>query len=253
MSEETTDPVNDLISRFNAGAANISEIIVATAPSIKSLIYDHVIELIKDECKKISLKYDTGGDGRLTSAIKETEYLDLLTAGLKAADSRIVIERPKERAWFDIRIQGIPINLKISSGGSDNAFNKTAIVFTLTGKELTKKNINFNKWYGEIKNSERKSIRDKNTEYHYLVVDKETHKVLLKSILDIHTYKTNPCNIMQINWDNEFKHSEYSCEDHTKKCQELLKTIQASLRQQIESMKEFCEANLESPAQLKEL
>lgn len=239
MSEETSDPVNDLISRFDAGAANISEVV------LKPLTYDRIIELISEECKKINLKYDAGTDGRLISAIKETEYLDLLTAGLKTADSRIEIVRPRDRAWFDIRIQGIPINLKISSGGSDNAFNKTAIVFTLTGKELTKKNINFNTWYSEIKNSERKSTRDKNTEYHYLVVDKETHKVLLKSILDIHTYKTNPCNILQINWTKEFKNMEYSCEDHLKKSTDLLKTIQSSLRQQIESMKEFCEAELE--------
>ena len=239
MSEEATDPVNELIKQFETGAANISEV------EIKPLTYDRVMELIRDCCMKISLKYDTCSDGRITSAIKETEYLDLLSAGLKAVDSRIEIVRPRDRAWFDIRIQGIPINLKISSGGTDNAFNKTAVVFTLTGKELTKKNINFNKWYAEIKKSERKSTRDKNTEYHYLVVDKETHRVLLKSILDIHTYKTNPCNILQINWDNEFRNSEYACEDHVKKGTELLKTIQTSLRQQIDSMKEFCEADLE--------
>ncbi len=250
--EETSTDILELISRFDAGAANISETIVIP------LTYERVIELIRDECKKISLKYDTGGgDGRITSAIKEKEYLDLLTTGLQAADSKIQIERPKDRAWYDIRIQGIPINLKLSTGGTDNAFNKTAVIFTLTGKELTKKNINFNKWYKELCATDRKTTRNKNTEYHYLVVDKETHKVLLKSILDIHTYKTNPCNILQINWDNEFKNIEYSCENFIERSMELLKTIQSSLRQQIESMKEFCEADLQPPKapqeQLKEL
>ncbi len=240
--DEITTDVLELISKFDAGAANISETIVIP------LTYEHVIRLIKEECQKINLKYDTGGgDGRITSAIKEKEYLDLLTTGLQAADSKIQIERPKDRAWYDIRIQGIPINLKLSTGGTDNAFNKTAVIFTLTGKELTKKNINFNKWYKELCLSDRKMTRDKNTEYHYLVVDKQTHKVLLKSILDINTYKTNPCNILQINWDNEFKNIEYSCENFIEKSMELLKTIQSSLRQQIESMKEFCEADLAVP------
>jgi hypothetical protein len=238
-TEEPSTDILELISKFDAGAANISETIVIP------LTYERVIELIRNECKKINLKYDNGGgDGRITSAIKEKEYLDLLTTGLQAAEPQIKIERPKDRAWYDIRIQGIPINLKLSTGGTDNAFNKTAVIFTLTGKELTKKNINFNKWFNELRSIERKTIRDKNTEYHYLVVDKETHKVLLKSILDIHTYKTNPCNILQINWDNEFKNIEYFCENFIEKTMQLMKTIQSSLKQQMDSMKEFCEADL---------
>jgi hypothetical protein len=51
------------------------------------------------------------------------------------------------------------------------------------------------------------------TEYHYLVINKNTNEMLLKSIFDIHTYKSNPCNDLQINWDNEFKNIEYKIDN----------------------------------------
>ena len=83
------------------------------------------------------------------------------------------------------------------------------------------------------------------TEYHYLVVNKETGKILLKSIFDIHTFKSNPCNDLQINWKNEFQHTEYITLDFNAKIQELLKVIQTSVKQLITSMKDFAEADFD--------
>jgi hypothetical protein len=86
------------------------------------------------------------------------------------------------------------------------------------------------------------------TEYHYLVVNKNTGKILLKSILDIHTFKTNPCNFLQINWSNEFNNIEFVTPDlnFKEKIQELLKAIQTSVKQAIAGMKEFADANIEA-------
>ena len=62
--------------------------------------------------------------------------------------------------------------------------------------------------------------------------------------MDIHSYKSNPCNILQINWTEEFLHmGSVTLDGQVKeKIQELLKTIQKSVMQDIVNKKEFAEA-----------
>jgi hypothetical protein len=207
--------------------------------------YTTIIASILRETKKINLIYSREGDGRITSAIQEKEYLDLLESGLKN-DPTISVTRPPHRHWYDIRINNIPINLKLSTGGTDNAFNKVAILYTMFGKE-DKRNMNFNAFFKEVRSGVKKTVRDPMTEYHYLVVNKEDGSVLLKSILDIHTFKSNPCNDLQINWTNEFKHIDYMIKDkdfHPKMI-DILKVVQRSVQQSIASSSEFADASLD--------
>jgi hypothetical protein len=211
--------------------------------------YTQIIQAIKDECGKINLTYSKEGDGRLTSAVKETEYLSLLEAGLKEKHPSLKFEKqPVERWWWDFRVNAIPFNLKLTTGGTDNAFNKVAILFSLTGKEVEKRNMNFNQFFKILKDTPKKTERNRMTEYHYLVVNKTDGKVLLKPILDIHTFKSNPCNDLQINWANEFLHMEFVIPDgeFQQKIQQLLKTIQTSIRQAIASMNDFANADIEA-------
>jgi hypothetical protein len=211
-----------------------------------SLTYRETIKAIKTECGKINLTYSKGGDGRITSAVTEKPYLDKLESGLKAIYPSFTIVRPKERFWYDIEINSIPINLKLTTGKTDNAFNKRSIVASIScsGASITQ-NTNFNTLYDALKKCEKANERNPFTEYHYLAVHKNTGTILLKSILDIHTYKSNPSNILQINWDNEFKHIDYECEDFKEKRKELLKTIQTSLKKQYENSKMFIEADID--------
>lgn len=212
--------------------------------------YSETVQAIKSECAKINISFSKEGDGRLTSAIKETEYLALLKQHINDNFPHFTIEIPKERFWYDIKINQIPINLKITVGGTDNAFNKVAIIYTISGQDTAKKNMNYNQWFKYIQDAPKKTTRNKSTEYHYLVVHKDTGQILLKSILDIHTYKTNPCNILQINWNNEFKYIDSCIQDsHFKlKIKKLLQTVQNSLNQFISSMNEFCETNIDELA-----
>jgi len=208
--------------------------------------YTTLVAAIKAECAKINLSYSSEGDGRILSAVKEPEYLECLTKGLSTYYPEIEILQSKKRGWYDIRIGGLPINLKITSGGTDNAFNKTAILFTLSGKEPKKNNMNYNQFLKAITANPIKNQRDRMTEYHYLVVNKQDGAVLFKSILDIHTYKTNPCNNLQINWTHEFAHIDVVTADtkYKDKLKSLLHAIQASVKQLITSMTEFAEADL---------
>jgi hypothetical protein len=210
------------------------------------MTYAATIAAIKKVCKKINISYSIGGDGRIISAVKEKEYLDALVEGLKDEQPYTVCEISKDRHWYDIRINSIPINLKITKGGTDNAFNKVAFLYTLTGVEVKKKNMNMNKWFEHVRTTPHKTERDRHTEYHYLVVDKDTGTVLLKSILDIHTYKSNPANIFQINWKKEFKNIDYvTPEDkYHSALLEMFGTVQKSIRQAIAGMDKFADADL---------
>ena len=197
---------------------------------------------------KINLIYSKDGDGRITSAVKEKEYLNLLEKGLKENHPSLKFEHePVARHWWDFRVNGIPINLKLTEGGTDNAFNKTSIIFSISGNEIEKKNMNFNQFFKTIKECPKKAERNHMTEYHYLVVNKNTGKVLLKSILDIHTFKTNPCNDLQINWNNEFNHIDFVTPDtdFKAKIRQLLQAVQTSVKQAIEGMKEFANADID--------
>lgn len=216
---------------------------------MSSYTYSQIIQALLDACAKINLIYSKDGDGRITSAVKEKEYLNLLEKRLKDNHPSLKFEhQPVDRWWWDFRVNGLTINLKLTTGGTDNAFNKMAIYYLISGAELEKKNMNYNKFWEIIKGCPKKTERDHMTEYHYLVVNKNSGKILLKSILDIHTYKTNPCNDLQINWSNEFNQINYLTPDSEfkAKIKELLKAVQTSVKQAIEGMKEFACADIDA-------
>lgn len=204
------------------------------------------ISAVRTACATIRMSFgsSTGGpgDGRVESSIKERPYLEALKTALGAAHT---VEISPERYWHDVLIDGIPFNLKLTECASaDNVFDKMAIHYTLTGAILKKKNMNFDVWWGGLVAATRKTVRDPAREYHYIVVDKLTGASLVKSILDIHSYKTNPCNILQIGWKNEFAHADYVAADYRAKVRELLGAIQTSIRQRRASEEVFAAADL---------
>ena len=230
----------------------------SSSPTSDQIDYQRTMQAILSACKdtNVSFKHEGGSsDGRITSAIKEKDYLDSLEAALKRTDPNTMFHRPPDRFWYDVRINGIPINLKLTLGGTDNVFNKKSIIFTLTGDENVMGNMNFSDWYKKILAGKIKPCRDRMTEYHFLVVNKETSEVLLKSILDIHTFKSNPCNDLQINWKNEFKNVSYLTldDDYEQKVKSLLKTLQISAKQYLHSIIDFANANIDDDIHLSPL
>jgi len=200
--------------------------------------YDEIISAVRTACAATNVLFSGSGDGRIESATKESAYLEKLKENLVSNGHTVSI--PPDRYWYDVRIDGIPFNLKLTTAvSSDNAFNKVSIIYTLCGLESTKKNMNFNEWWSAIKTLGRKTARARMTEYHFIVVDKRTGKFLVRSLVDIHTYTKNPCNILQINWKNEFDHPDHDVGDdfaaYTAKINSLLKTVRDSLVQRRES------------------
>lgn len=210
--------------------------------------YDRTIDAVRTACAGIKMSFTKGGagsagsDGRVESSIKEGPYLEALKAAL--GDGHMVEIAPP-RYWYDVMIDGIPFNLKLTECASaDNMFDKAAIHYTVTGAILVKKNMNFDTWWAGLVAGPKKAARDPSTEYHFIVVDKRSGAALVKSLLDIHSYKKNPCNVLQIGWANEFAHADYVAADYKAKVRELLGTIQASLLQRRASEEAFCTADL---------
>ena len=200
------------------------------------------LEAIRQAAKTIIMTYPHDEDGRITSAVKEKEYLVKLKTAL---GPRFDCEIPKKRAWYDFKVDGIFINLKISEGGGDNAFNKKSLLLTWGGSVSDKQSGNMNELWQNLKMTSRIEVRDPLTEYHYLVVYKKSGDVLLKSLVDIHTYMPNCAgNVMQINWNKEWINKDYVGTSRSAKMLELAKVVQEACRKQCENMRQFVDGSL---------
>jgi hypothetical protein len=191
-------------------------------------------------------------DGRLNSAMLETPFLSLLTSKIKKKHPLISIEIPPPRHWYDIKIHNIPINLKITNGGTDNVFNKKAILYTLIKNENMKipNSMNFSEWYTHIikYSSNITTLREPFKEYHFLVIHKKSKNILFKSMLDVIHYKSNPSNILQVNWNAEFEMNyNYNYNSNTNsRIIDILKIIQKSLISEYNSKQLFIHSNIDN-------
>lgn len=216
--------------------------------------YDETIAEIFRIAKGIAIKKSepgSGSDGRIDSAMKEGPFLEELKKQLLASHPTwdIVISPP--RASCDILINAVRINLKLTDCKSaDNSVNKPSIFYSVTGQTTYPYSSNWNEFHERLleakKEGQIKKVRDKVTEYHYLVKNKLTGDVLFKPIFDIHTYVSNPSNDLQINWKNEFTHVDVftADADYMKKVESLLVTIQTSVKEMIARTRLFAEADL---------
>lgn len=212
--------------------------------------YKNTISETIDIAKMIDIQ-KTKTDGRIDSAIKEGPFLKELKKNVlkKHPSWQVIISPP--RASYDIMINSIQINVKLTECKSrDNSMNKQSIYFSITGKTDYPYSSTWNMFLDkmiEAKSANQiKQIRDKSTEYHYLVKNKITGEILLKPIFDIHTYVSNPTNNLQINWKNEFDHKNYFIEEkeYLDKVQSLLFCIQKSVREMIVRTNEFAQSDM---------
>lgn len=213
-------------------------------------MYDETISEIKRIAKEIGVVRD-GHDGRIDSAMKEGPFLNELKRLLLEKNPMWEVMISPPRASCDIMVNSVRINLKLTDcKSSDNSMNKPSIYYSITGLTTYPYSSTWNDFLhklGEAKDVGKiKKIRDKKTEYHYLVKNKITGDVLLKPIFDIHTYVSNASNDLQIHWKHEFANSAYYTDDaeYVTKVQSLLACIQKSVREMIERTRKFAEADM---------
>jgi hypothetical protein len=215
-------------------------------------LYDETISEVLRIAKSVEI-LRAEGDGRIDSAMKEPSFLNEMKRQILEVHPTWQISISPPRASCDIMINNIRINLKLTDcKSSDNSVNKPSIYYSITGLTTYPYSSNWNDFLRRLNDAKSKNIikklRDKSTEYHYLVKNKLTGDVLLKPIFDIHTYVNNASNDLQINWKNEFAHADYLIteDDYIKKVQSLLVCIQKSVREMIERTKLFAEADITS-------
>jgi hypothetical protein len=231
---------------------SISSITNTSVPIMSNDMYNLIILEIISVAKSIGVK-KSECDGRIDSAMKETPFLNEMKTILNEKHPEWDIVIPPIRASCDIMVNSIRINLKLTDcKSSDNSVNKPSIYYSITGLATYPYSSNWNDFLNKLIESKAKNQikkeRYRPTEYHYLVKNKLTGDVLLKPIFDIYNYVSNASNDLQINWKNEFAHSEYRTEEaeYLKKVGELLLCIQKSVKEMIERTKKFAEADVEA-------
>lgn len=157
---------------------------------------------IKERLQAVSLCKENA-DGRINS-IKDEDTI------IKCLGEKFQLRKPKERHWYDTAILDpttnawIPINIKVSEGGCDNALNKKAIVFSYSSLEEDDipANLQFNRMV-EMVEANLKQCRNPSKEYYYMCIDKSDKDVLVRSICDVQEFRSNPQNWLQIHWKKE--------------------------------------------------
>lgn len=215
--------------------------------------YAEICAAIVAVATAISVGSSMAGDGRIQSATKEGPFLEAFKRELLRAHPTFQVEISPPRAACDLLVNGLRINLKLTDCKSaDNSCNKPSLFFSITGDTNYPYSSTWNDFWQKLQEAKTagkvKLRRDPMTEYHYLVKNKQTDEVLFKSIFDIHTYRSNPSNDLQIHWGNEFAHKEYMTTeaDYMNKVRELLTTIQRSVQQNIASTKNLADADITS-------
>jgi hypothetical protein len=230
------DEIQNIISKFK-GNINLE----------KTKMYNETINEILRISKDIKMESGSIIDGRIDSSIKEIPFLNKLKEELLKINPEWSVEITPPRASCDIMVNSIRINLKLTNCKSaDNSVNNPSFFYSITGNSTYPYSSTWNDFIERLQKNKIKTLRDKATEYHYLVKNKITGDVLLKSIFDIHTYISNPSNDLQINWKNEFKNITYytSNEEYNMKVKSLIECIQKSVKDMIEKNRKFAECDI---------
>ena len=166
----------------------------------KQELFDKIITILTEN--KFIANSDSK-DGRINSVKDEDTIVDtLLKSELK---EYIVIQNIRQVAdiVFKINEELIHFNIKTTNGKSaDNIFSKlgTLIAFTDIDANELKCSISWNDFTDKLFNNYKETDRD----YYYLVIDKISGRVMIRGLKELNTIKTNPSNILQMEWYKEF-------------------------------------------------
>ena len=153
-----------------------------------------VVDFLNSKNINISEKHE---DGRINSIDDEATIIEIL----KKEYGNNIIE-PPPRCWWDLKIFGVPINIKVSAfKTADNFSAKGAVLFSLTN--LSEKEIDSVKsWKAfEDKVVLGKDIEDNGRDYYCIVLNKTTNEVMLQGLKTLTKLTPNGNNLLfQINW-----------------------------------------------------
>lgn len=176
-------------------------------------------------------------DGRINSVKDEDDIKDIL---LNSELHDYIISQDIRKVAdiiFDINGKKYYFNIKTTNGKSaDNIFSKigTLLAFTNIDENNLKNAISWNKFTELLFSNLKETDRD----YYYLVVDKNSGRVMIRGLKELNIIKSNPSNILQMEWYKEFDRPkrENSFEDSFKY---VSKKICESLNKDITGKNDF--------------
>ena len=153
-----------------------------------------VVDFLNTENISISKKHE---DGRINSIDDEDTIIDILVK--KFGDN---IQKPPPRCWWDLKVFGVPINIKVSAfKTADNFSAKGAVLYSLTN--LSEQEIDSVKSWKDFQDKLvlGKDIKDNNRDYYCIVLNKTTNEVMLQGLKTLTKLTPNGNNLLfQINW-----------------------------------------------------
>ena len=138
-------------------------------------------------------------DGRVNSIIDE----DNINAEIKRLfGDRVTL--PEIRKWYDVMIDNTPVQIKASTGGTDNFSSKKAVAYALTDMTIAEVD-RMKNGFPNFDNTIRQR-RDDNSrrDYAIIILDKNTNTLHLKTLKTLTSLVSNGNNLpFQITWKRE--------------------------------------------------
>jgi len=121
-----------------------------------------------------------------------------------AGDENII--EPPPRWWYDVKICGVPVQIKSSTGRADNFSSKKGILYALT--TLTEQEIDSmsaNTPWTKFEELLLTKSSDKPRDYNIIALDKKNKKVHHKTLLTLSKLTSNGNNLpFQIPWKHNW-------------------------------------------------
>ncbi len=162
--------------------------------------FKKIIEILS---KSDFIANNDSNDGRINSTVDEKKIIDILLA----SELNNIITIPSKRSSSDIIFscdeEKIYINIKTTTGSTDNIFSKIGFLISFTNllEEELPRNISWKEFAEKL----FENIQENNSDYYYLVINKITKQILIRGLKQLNCLKTNPSNYIQVNWDDEFR------------------------------------------------
>lgn len=181
----------------------LSEKNITSSTEFAPQILLDITEFLKNSNIKIS--ENVQGEGRVASSLDEGTIKKLL---FNSKFKDYILDE-KARKFGDMVIldyDGVTrhyVNIKTTIGSTDNCFSKAGIVYTFTDlmDSDIPKSMNFKKM-NELIKKHGKDIPER--DYWFLCVNKKnSSEILIRGAKQINCWKSNPSNILQIDWKKE--------------------------------------------------
>lgn len=161
---------------------------------------NNIFKPLLKESINVTIQHD---DGRVNSIVDEEKVIDLM----KKVYGLNNVEEPPPRHWYDVKVKGVPVQIKSTEGGTDNFSSKKAILWALTDmsfeeiEDLTR--LSWKRFENLLVS--RKCLNN-GRDYDIICVNKSTGKMTYMTLKTLSDLKSNGSNLpFQVPWKKNWE------------------------------------------------